>query len=31
MGNRRWAKALRFLVCFILVFLILMYISPEAR
>ena len=30
MGKRRWAKVLRFLLCLILVFLILMYLAPEA-
>ena len=30
MGNERRMRVLRFLVCFILIFLILMYISPGA-
>ena len=30
MGKRRWMRILRFLICFILIFLIMMYISPEA-
>ncbi len=30
MGNGRGAKALRFLVCFIITFLVLIYISPKA-
>lgn len=30
MGHRRWAKALRFLMCFIIVLAIMMYISPKA-
>ena len=29
MGNGRGAKALRFLVCFIITFLVLIYISPK--
>ena len=31
MGNERWMKVLRFLLCFILAFLILMYLAPKAR
>ena len=30
MGNGRWAKALRFAVCFIIVLVIMVYISPKA-
>ena len=30
MGNGRWAKVLRFLVCFIIIFLMMVYISPKA-
>ena len=31
MGNGRWAKALRFLVCFIIILVVMMvYISPKA-
>ena len=30
MGNSRKAKALRFLICFIIVLVIMIYISPKA-
>lgn len=30
MGNGRWAKALRFLVCLTITFWVLAYISPKA-
>lgn len=30
MGNGRWAKALRFLVCFLIALAVMMYISPKA-
>ena len=31
MGDGRWAKALRFLVCFIIVLAIMIHISPIVR
>lgn len=30
MGHGRWAKTLRFLVCFIIVLAMMIYISPKA-
>ena len=30
MGNGRWVTALRFLVCFIIIFAVMVYISPKA-
>ncbi len=30
MGNRRWAKALRFVLVFLAVFGLLVYIAPKA-
>ena len=30
MGHRRWAKVLRFAVCFIVIVLIMVYICPKA-
>ena len=30
MGNGRWTKVLRFVVCFIIIFLMMVYISPKA-
>lgn len=30
MGNGRWAKALRFVVCFIIILWLMIYISPKA-
>ena len=30
MGNARWAKALRFVVCFIVILMVMIYISPKA-
>ena len=29
MGNGRWAKALRFLVCFIIILAVMIYISQK--
>lgn len=31
MGDGRWAKVLRFLICFIIVLAIMIYISPKVR
>ena len=31
MENGRWAKALRFAVCFIIILAVMVYISPKAR
>lgn len=30
MGKGRWAKALRFVVCFIIILWLMIYISPKA-
>ncbi len=30
MGNRRWAQALRFLVCLLITLAVMLYISPKA-
>ena len=30
MGDGRWAKVLRFVVCFILTLLVMIYITPKA-
>ena len=30
MGCRRWARALRFAVCFIVILVVMVYISPKA-
>ena len=30
MGNARWVKALRFVVCFIVILMVMIYISPKA-
>lgn len=30
MGNERWAKALRFVVCFIIILWLMIYISPKS-
>ena len=30
MGNGRWAKVLRFLLCFIMILAVMIYISPKA-
>ena len=30
MGHRRWAKVLRFVVCFVIIVLMMLYIAPKA-
>ncbi len=30
MGNGRWAKALRFVVCLVIILAMMVYISPKA-
>ena len=30
MGNERWTKVLRFVVCFVIVVLMVLYIAPKA-
>lgn len=30
MGNGRWAKAFRYVVCFIIILWVMVYISPKA-
>lgn len=30
MGDGRWTKVLRFVVCFLIIFLMMVYISPKA-
>jgi len=30
MGNGRWVKALRFVVCFVIILTVMIYISPKA-
>ena len=30
MGNGRWAKVLRFAVCFVIIVLMMLYIAPKA-
>ena len=30
MGNERWTKVLRFVVCFVIIVLMVLYIAPKA-